>query len=167
MNQVTLRPHQTKTVKAMLYHDKGQIIVPTGGGKTMCMISDAINEFSRTNIPKTIVVVAPRILLAQQLCEEFLEQITGVNVLHVHSGETHHTSTTKVDKIRQFNYHTACNNRNLLIFTTYHSLHRIQESNIVVDTVYFDEAHNSTAKNFFPSVEHYSCLLYTSPSPRD
>ena len=167
MNQVTLRPHQTKTVKAMLYHDKGQIIVPTGGGKTMCMISDAINEFSRTNISQTIVVVAPRILLAQQLCEEFLEQINDVDVLHVHSGETHHTSTTKVDKIRQFNYHTACNNRNLLIFTTYHSLHRIQESNIVVDTVYFDEAHNSTAKNFFPSVEYYSaeadrCYFFTA-----
>ena len=167
MNQVTLRPHQTKTVKAMLYHKKGQVIVPTGGGKTMCMISDAINEFSRTNISQTIVVVAPRILLAQQLCEEFLEQIKDVDVLHVHSGETHHTSTTKVDKIRQFNYQTACNNRNLLIFTTYHSLHRIQESNIVVDTVYFDEAHNSTAKNFFPSVEYYSaeakrCYFFTA-----
>ena len=167
MNQVTLRPHQTKTVKAMLYHKKGQVIVPTGGGKTMCMISDAINEFSRTNIPQTIVVVAPRILLAQQLCEEFLEQIKNVDVLHVHSGETHHTSTTKVDKIREFNYQTACNNRNLLIFTTYHSLHRIQESNIVVDTVYFDEAHNSTARNFFPSVEYYSaeadrCYFFTA-----
>ena len=167
MNQVTLRPHQTKTVKAMLYHKKGQVIVPTGGGKTMCMISDAINEFTRTNISQTIVVVAPRILLAQQLCEEFLEQIKNVDVLHVHSGETHHTSTTKVDKIREFNYQTACNNRNLLIFTTYHSLHKIQESNIVVDTVYFDEAHNSTAKNFFPSVEHYSkdadrCYFFTA-----
>ena len=82
MNQVTLRPHQTKTVKAMLYHKKGQVIVPTGGGKTMCMISDAINEFTRTNISQTIVVVAPRILLAQQLCEEFLEQIKNVDVLH-------------------------------------------------------------------------------------
>ena len=167
MNQVTLRPHQTKTVKAMLYHKKGQVIVPTGGGKTMCMISDAINEFTRTNISQTIVVVAPRILLAQQLCEEFLEQIKNVDVLHVHSGETHHTSTTKVDKIREFNYQTACNNRNLLIFTTYHSLHKIQESNIVVDTVYFDEAHNSTAKNFFPSVEYYSkdadrCYFFTA-----
>ena len=97
MNQVTLRPHQASTLNRMSYHKKGQVIVPTGGGKTMCMISDAINEFSRTNISQTIVVVAPRILLAQQLCEEFLEQIKNVDVLHVHSGETHHTSTTKVD----------------------------------------------------------------------
>jgi len=72
---LTLRPHQTKAVKAMLRNTKGQIIIPTGGGKTMCMIDDAMNEFSRTVSSQTIVVVAPRILLAQQLCEEFLEQI--------------------------------------------------------------------------------------------
>ena len=40
-----LRPHQTKAVQAMFRHSKGQIIVPTGGGKTMCMIDDAMNEF--------------------------------------------------------------------------------------------------------------------------
>ena len=165
MNQVTLRPHQTKTVKAMLYHKKGQVIVPTGGGKTMCMISDAINEFTRTNISQTIVVVAPRILLAQQLCEEFLEQITGVNVLHVHSGETHHTSTTKPEKIKTFCIYPL--HLHTIIFTTYHSLHRIEEADIDVDTIYFDEAHNSTAKNFFPSVEYYSaeakrCYFFTA-----
>ena len=92
MNQVKLRSHQASTLNRMSYHKKGQVIVPTGGGKTMCMISDAINEFSRTNISQTIVVVAPRILLAQQLCEEFLEQIKNVDVFHVHSGETHHLS---------------------------------------------------------------------------
>jgi len=161
-----LRPHQEKAIQAMSRHDKGQVIVPTGGGKTICMIQDAIEQFKSDRL-KTIVVVAPRILLANQLCEEFLEFIDDVDVLHVHSGETHHTSTTKVDKIREFNYQTACNNRNLLIFTTYHSLHKIQESNIVVDTVYFDEAHNSTAKNFFPSVEYYSkdadrCYFFTA-----
>jgi len=166
MNQVTLRPHQTKTVKAMLYHKKGQVIVPTGGGKTMCMISDAINEFTRTNISQTIVVVAPRILLAQQLCEEFLEQIKNVDVLHVHSGETHHTSTTKSEEIKTFCIYPL--HLHTIIFTTYHSLHKIQESlDIDVDTIYFDEAHNSTAKNFFPSVEHYSaeakrCYFFTA-----
>ena len=45
---LTLRPHQTKAVKAMLRNTKGQIIVPTGGGKTMCMIDDAMTEFNRS-----------------------------------------------------------------------------------------------------------------------
>ncbi len=48
---------------------------------------------------KTIVVVAPRILLAEQLCSEFLEFITNASVMHVHSGETHHFSTTKPQEI--------------------------------------------------------------------
>jgi len=172
---LTLRPHQTKAVKAMLRNTKGQIIIPTGGGKTMCMIDDAMNEFSRTVLSKTIVVVAPRILLANQLSAEFLyhnldgaaEPNNTINVMHVHSGETHHFSTTKVDEIRQFNYDTACDQKHLLIFTTYHSLHKIVDSHIVVDTIYFDEAHNSVQKNFFPATEHFShlakrCYFFTA-----
>ena len=120
-----LRPHQEQAIKAMLRNDKGQVIVPTGGGKTICMIEGAKNELSRTNTLQTIVVVAPRILLANQLSAEFLEFITNVKVMHVHSGETHHFSTTNVDKIREFNYLSAKTNCNQLIFTTYHSLHKI------------------------------------------
>ena len=84
-----LRPHQLEALDSMENHDKGQIIIPTGGGKTICMIQDALRVFSQ-DCQQTIVVVAPRILLANQLCEEFLEFIDDVDVLHVHSGETHH-----------------------------------------------------------------------------
>ena len=95
-----LRPHQEKDLSnAMSRHNKGQVIVPTGGGKTICMIQDAIEQF-KSNRLKTIVVVAPRILLANQLCEEFLEFIDDVDVLHVHSGETHHDSTTNSQEDR-------------------------------------------------------------------
>ena len=165
MNQIKLRSHQASTLNRMSYHKKGQVIVPTGGGKTMCMIEDVKREIKQADYRRTFVVVAPRILLAQQLCEEFLEQITGVNVLHVHSGETHHTSTTKPEKIKTFCIYPL--HLHTIIFTTYHSLHRIQEADIDVDSIYFDEAHNSTAKNFFPSVEHYSaeakrCYFFTA-----
>ena len=153
-----LRPHQTDALDAMANHKKGQIIVPTGGGKTMCMIEDVKRTFNTLEIA-TIVVVAPRILLAEQLSSEFLEEIDDVNVMHVHSGETPHYSSTKVDDIRSHNMFCYDNNRHQLIFTTYHSLHRIQESNIVVDTVYFDEAHNSVQRNFFPSVKHFSTVV--------
>ena len=149
-----LRPHQEQAVKAMLRNTKGQIIVPTGGGKTMCMIDDAMNEFSRSYMGQTIVVVAPRILLANQLSSEFLEFIDNAEVLHVHSGETHHYSTTKASRISVWSTKNAVSNQ--IIFTTYHSLHRVQESGIHVDTIYFDEAHNSVQKNFIESVEHFS-----------
>jgi len=147
-----LRSHQLDSLVAMQKCDKGQIIVPTGGGKTMCMIEDAKYRFNNTR--RTIVVVAPRILLANQLSADFLEHITDVNVLHVHSGETHHTSTTKSEEIKTFCIYPL--HLHTIIFTTYHSLHRIQEADIDVDTIYFDEAHNSVQKNFIEAVEYYS-----------
>ena len=92
---LTLRPHQLDAVNAMSNNTKGQVIVPTGGGKTMCMINDAEQRF-RSTIARTIVVVAPRILLANQLSAEFLEHITDVDVIHVHSGETHHNLSLRL-----------------------------------------------------------------------
>lgn len=149
-----LRSHQLDSLVAMQQCDKGQVIVPTGGGKTMCMIEDAKYRFNNTR--RTIVVVAPRILLANQLSADFLEHITDVNVLHVHSGETHHTSTTKSEEIKTFCIYPL--HLHTIIFTTYHSLHRIQEADIDVDTIYFDEAHNSVQKNFIEAVEY--CSIY-------
>ena len=148
-----LRPHQLEALDKMNTKRLGQVIVPTGGGKTMCMIEDAKKRFAQCSLPQTIVVVAPRILLANQLSAEFLEFITDVDVIHVHSGETHHNSTTKAD---QLEYWVNNSTENILIFTTYHSLHRVEETGINVDTIYFDEAHNSVQKNFIESVEYFS-----------
>ena len=149
---ITLRPHQRRACDAMLKHDKGQIIVPTGGGKTITMIEDAKKQFDAVG-STTIVVVAPRILLANQLCKEFLDLIDNAAVMHVHSGETEHFSSTKPALIA--NWHRQAY-RNQLIFTTYNSLKRIQEAEIKVDTIYFDEAHNSVKRNFFPATEFFS-----------
>jgi len=161
---IKLRLHQQDALDVMQLQSKGQVIVPTGGGKTMCMIEDAKIQFTENNISKTIVVVAPRILLAQQLCEDFLELIDNVDVLHVHSGETHHTSTTKIDLIRQW---VGDNVGNKIIFTTYHSLHKLMYSDVFVDTIYFDEAHNSVQKNFVEATEYHSmyanrCYFFTA-----
>jgi len=163
-----LRPHQEQALQAMADNDLGQVIVPTGGGKTMCMIHDVIREFSE-NGWKTMVVVAPRILLAEQLGREFMEIIdkeyTSVSVMHVHSGKIKGMfSSTNPLEIQGFV--ESCQGRKIL-FTTYHSLHRIQESGVNVDTIYFDEAHNSVQKNFFPATEYFSlyahrCFFFTA-----
>ena len=163
---LTLRPHQTRILDRMRNYNKGQIIVPTGGGKTLTMIEDASKELL---YGKTIVVVAPRILLAEQLCSEFLEVITNpfVHVMHVHSGETHHYSTTKPENIHVFANTARDNHENCIIFTTYNSLHRIMEADIEVNTIYFDEAHNSVKRNFYPATEFFAenadrCYFYTA-----
>jgi len=159
---ITLRPHQQRIVNRMENYSKGQIIVPTGGGKTMCMIVDTQRRLDSINNGTTTVVVAPRILLAEQLCSEFMEVIDPHNsdpylhVLHVHSGETHYTSTTKADRINVFANCARNMGENVIIFTTYNSLHRVMEADIEVNTIYFDEAHNSVKRNFFPATEHFS-----------
>ena len=152
---IKLRPHQQDAVYALRNNSIGQVIVPTGGGKTLIAIMDAIKRFE-VNVPRTIIVVAPRILLAEQLSSEYLEHITNANVLHVHSGETHHFSTTKSERIKLFVDMCHTVREHVIIFTTYHSLHRVQESGIAVDTIYFDEAHNSVQRNFYPATEYFS-----------
>ena len=99
--KVTLRPHQSEAVNALRQNAIGQVIVPTGGGKTLVAIMDAVKRFE-VNVPRTIVVVAPRLLLANQLCSEFLEHVNNANVLHVHSGDTKHFNTTKSERIKLF-----------------------------------------------------------------
>jgi superfamily II DNA or RNA helicase len=144
-----LRHHQAEILDAMNQHKIGQIVVPTGGGKTLCMIMNLLQRFVQ-NPGQVAVVVAPRILLAEQLSAEFLEFITSANVMHVHSGETHHYSSTKSDKIADWVAQHADTNR--IIFTTYHSLGRVVDAGVNVDVAYFDEAHNSTQKKHFISV---------------
>ncbi len=150
-------------------NNKGQVIIPTGGGKTICMIEDAMTNMELINRGQTFVVVAPRILLAEQLCSEFLELIdtTHTHIIHVHSGETSHFSTTKAEKISLFVNTARTAGENVIIFTTYHSLHRIQEADVEVNTIYFDEAHNSVQRNFFPPTEHFAadadrCYFFTA-----
>ena len=166
---LTLRPHQERIINRLRDYKKGQVIVPTGGGKTLTMIMDAQSSMDCCDSGLTTVVVAPRILLAEQLCSEFLEIIdtAHTHVMHVHSGETQHYSTTKIDKINVF-ANTARNvGENVMIFTTYHSLHRVMEADIEVNTIYFDEAHNSVQRNFFPATEFFAenadrCYFYTA-----
>ena len=164
-----LRPHQQDALDAMLAFDKGQIDIPTGGGKTPVMFHDMIVNCKYIDNSMTTVVVAPRILLAEQLCSEFLEHIdtTNTHILHVHSGETHHFSTTNPSKINLFVNTARTAGENVIIFTTYHSLHRLQQADVEVNTIYFDEAHNSVQRNFFPATEHFStsadrCYFFTA-----
>ena len=168
-HMLTLRPHQERINDRMLAYNKGQIIVPTGGGKTLTMIVDTQRRHDAINNGTTTVVVAPRILLAEQLCSEFLEIIdtSHTHVMHVHSGETHHFSSTKADKIHMFATTARTAGENVIIFTSYNSLQRIVDADIEVNTIYFDEAHNSVKRNFFPATEYFAeeadrCYFYTA-----
>ena len=158
---IKLRPHQQAALDKLAVASRGTVLVPTGGGKTLIGIMDAVRMLNASTTPQTIIVVAPRILLAQQLCSEWMEVIKEevaqqVIPAHIHSGDTSHFSTTKVEEIKLFLGMTQTAGLHRIFFTTYHSLGRLAESSVQADLFVCDEAHNSVQKSFFPSVKYFS-----------
>lgn len=166
MIPMQLRPHQSEALSVMDFYSKGTVVVPTGGGKSYIMVADTIRQMKYGS--KVFVVVAPRILLAKQLREDFLQFVPqNLNVLHVHTGEEDYYSTTNPKNISSFVHMVKGVSESCIIFTTYNSLHKVIQSNIDVDTIYFDEAHNSVKKNFFDATKHFSseskrCYFFTA-----
>ncbi len=165
-----LRDTQQEILDALRDAIKGQVYCPTGGGKTPCMIFDAKYRLESAITPQTIVIVAPRILLAGQLCAEFTEFITDTQILHVHSGETHYAKATKADAIQQHILINSTLEKSTLLFTTYHSLPKVIDSGIAIDVIYFDEAHNATGRHFFTGVAaaslHAEKAFFFTATPR-
>ena len=158
-----LRSHQQRALSALAAATHGQVHVPTGGGKTLIMIEDLKRRLLASERPLTVVVCAPRILLANQLCDEFWTALNGTvdaAVMHVHSGETSFNSSTKVDAIKCHDGVCRAAGVHQLIFTTYNSLRRINEAGIHIDVAYFDEAHNATRTDFFNEVAECNATNY-------
>ena len=158
---IQFRSHQSRALDVLQDSQKGCVYVPTGGGKTIIMMEDCARRLIDADKAMTVVVVAPRLLLANQLCSEFVEYVepklqlafkNNFNILHVHSGDTVYDSSTRPQYISNW----VTKHRNLpqhqIIFTTYHSLPRIVDSGIDIDVLYCDEAHNATNKQHFVGV---------------
>ena len=132
-----LRSHQQTALDAMLTASHGAVLVPTGGGKTLIAIMDLIRRLSASQAPLTAVICCPRLLLVNQLCEEYMEVINNhdlnVEVLHVHSGDTHYYSTTKPAQIAVHTGICLAAGAHQVIFTTYHSLHQIVDAGVDIE----------------------------------
>jgi len=164
-----LRPHQEQALEILSETDRGIVAMATGAGKTNVQIFDAKREFEQEE-PQTIVVVAPRILLASQLSFDYSKHISNAKFLHVHTrnGKVKHYHTTKATSIKEWT--EIHQQHHKLIFTTYHSLKKIYQSGIKVHTFMFDESHNSTSAGFHEYVKNVSemtkrCFHFTA-TPR-
>jgi hypothetical protein len=155
-----LYPYQQRTLDAIKSKIKGTCYLPTGAGKTIVMMEDARQRILNATEPMTFVVVAPRILLANQLCSEFEAYLQGLNVayMHCHSGETHHQSSTRSSVIAEYNDTAIGSGKHHFIFTTYNSIGRVNESDIEIDVVYFDEAHHCVKPSNFVGIAHTSSV---------
>tara|TARA_R100000030_G_scaffold84818_2_gene68000 strand:- start:1123 stop:2520 length:1398 start_codon:yes stop_codon:yes gene_type:complete len=166
----TLRPHQQQILDALQCNGKGIVTCPTGGGKTFAMITDSRRFLTPGNV---VVVVAPQLLLSQQLFTEFDKHLTDVNFMYRQissEGKTFQrdraalkfsitppkSPTTIIEEIRDTYRIAQKAEKPLILFVTYDSLERIVSSMIPVSAVYYDEAHNATSSDHFNAVKYLS-----------
>jgi len=148
-----LHPHQKEVLSLMRQHSKMLTVAPTSSGKTIMMIADAKHRFTEGERNQTILVVAPKLVLCQQLSDEFEKFISNVHILHIHSGDTKHTRITDFLELAYWHEKTEGHK---LIFTTHHSLNKIVRAELDIDVVYLDECHNAVNGRFFGAVEAIS-----------
>tara|TARA_Y100000389_G_C17460448_1_gene521312 strand:+ start:117 stop:1511 length:1395 start_codon:yes stop_codon:yes gene_type:complete len=165
-----LRPHQQTMLDAMLNNNRGYLTCGTGGGKTFTMITDSRRFLAPGNV---VVVVAPQLLLSQQLFTEFDKHLTDVNFMYRQISSEGKIlqrdrsalkfritppkpPTTVVDEIRNSYRIAQKAQKPLILFVTYDSLNRIVSSMIPVSGAYYDEAHNATTSNHFNAVKFLS-----------
>lgn len=164
--------YQDRILEAKRENTKGIIVAGTGAGKSNVMGWNIKERILAGD--SVIVVVAPRILLAQQLFETIDERIGNEIVFQhrfVYSGEAIkrqekeltseqildvHFSTTSVYDIQAEKERADRNNVPLILMTTYHSLERVIKSGISIDTAYLDEVHNAVSLEFSKSVKQLS-----------
>jgi superfamily II DNA or RNA helicase len=161
---IELRAHQADAFKAVIKAIKkgkgsavGRVVMPTGAGKTF--VEAAVIDYQRTENASTKIhlVLAPRILLTNQLIGEF-RKFSGLTyrAIAFHSGNHEpdyeggikwkEQATTRVSDIEAA-YKTAVDaGQDLVVFSTYHSADKL--IGIKFDTMIADESQYCVNEGF-------------------
>lgn len=162
----------------MAHSAKGIICLPTGTGKSVIISHYIVTSVTSKTKPEVYVILAPRILLANQLLkscqQDLVEHGVDVQLLIVHSGRDLDTfdmnfvtyrdinATTSAIQIAEEYARSQRENVVLVIFATYDSADRIVQAKVPVSIVFCDEAHHLVTNEFqhlangsFPSKEKY------------
>jgi superfamily II DNA or RNA helicase len=173
---ITLRDYQTETLNniiAAIYAGNGsvsgRVVIPTGGGKTFLEAAALHHQMSENSESRIHLVLAPRILLVNQLIDEYRKFASnGFNVAAFHSGEYEPdaqslsvlgnvpTTTCKADILEALD-NAKFRNRDLVVFSTYHSCGRLAGINF--DTMIADESQFCVAEGFHVDVMNVSARV--------
>jgi superfamily II DNA or RNA helicase len=135
---------------------RGRFVMPTGAGKTL-VESQILNwQFANNNKTGIHLVLAPRIMLGNQLLSEYKGFLgkEAFRAIAFHSGE--HTAedgvkwkeqaTTQKHVVEQAHNDAQKLGQELVVFSTYHSCGKLE--GIDFDTIIADEAQYCVAENF-------------------
>lgn len=171
---ITLHPHQTEAFTSVTDAITagngtaiGRVVMPTGAGKTF--VEAAVIEYQLAHNINTRIhlVLAPRILLANQLIEEF-RKYSGLKyrVIAFHSGHYEpedetikwkEQNTTLVSEVEDAYKAAIKNNQDLVVFSTYHSC--IKLAGINFDTMIADESQYCVTENFNDSIKQITARV--------
>ena len=177
-------PHQRRAindvVKGFRTHDRGQLILPCGAGKTLASLW--LKE--RLGAKRTLVLVPSLALLRQTRREWAAQQKARLpylcvcsekdidkdkrDVIVTHTFEVPGHVTTQPNEIAAF----ARKHRELVVYSTYQSLEAVVDAGVKFDLAICDEAHKTaTARHNEFALVHEDALkaekrLYMTATPR-
>jgi superfamily II DNA or RNA helicase len=135
---------------------RGRLVMPTGAGKTLTEAVLLDWQFKNNSKTKIHLVLAPRIMLGNQLLGEYKGFLgaEAFRAIAFHSGE--HTAedgikwkevaTTQKSVVEEAYANAQKLNQHLVVFSTYHSCGKLE--GIQFDTIIADESQYCVAENF-------------------
>lgn len=159
----SLRNHQSSAFTEIQNHDIGQVIIPTGTGKTWIQKAIHINDMIiKTNQNQTGVYVigAHRLLLCEQLLDEIVELATNFNIKfrimfvgsldYIPKIRSEYLCSTNKHDIDSYIESSKTQNYHTIIAATYHSFNLLKD--LPIDICTFDEAHNTVSDDEDPKM---------------
>lgn len=165
----TLRDYQQETVNAIANFDGnvGRVVLPTGAGKTLVEATIIRDRINRDDECRVHLVIAPRIVLVNQLIKEYRDAIGHDYIAYAfHSGKREpdfakvpwsEESGTRRDDVVEQAKRALRMSRDLIVFSTYASVGRLR--GIKFDTIIADESQYCVAENTFDDVKALTANL--------
>ena len=135
---------------------RGRLVMPTGAGKTLTEAVLLDWQFQHNAKTKIHLVLAPRIMLGNQLLSEYKGFLgaEAFRAIAFHSGEHiaedgirwKEEATTQKSKVEEAYANAQKLNQHLVVFSTYHSCGKLE--GIEFDTIIADESQYCVAENF-------------------